>query len=107
MRQFRAKSAVLCVLLAAVPAVWAATTSRDQADVLERKVSVIMTPPPGPAGRQTPVTQDELNSWLLFRRDRLPVGVASPQVALLGAGRLSAQAIVDLDVVGQIGRAHV
>lgn len=99
MRHFLLKFAAVCVLLANGPLATAATISRDQADALERKVDTIARP--APAGRQTSVTQDEVNSWLVFRRERLPAGVTSPQVALLGAGRVSGQAVVDLEVIGR------
>jgi hypothetical protein len=46
------------------------------------------------------VTEREVNSYLVFEaKEQLPVGVVSPSVAILGTGRLSGQAVVDLDAV--------
>ncbi|MDP1572336.1 MAG: hypothetical protein Q8L86_20245 [Vicinamibacterales bacterium] len=52
------------------------------------------------APRRTTFTESEVNSYLsLGATEHLPPSVTRPTVALLGAGRLSAAAIVDLDVV--------
>ena len=60
----------------------------------------------GRAGSQrTQLTEDEVNSWFLYRKDRwqkvLPTGVAQPQVTILGAGQVTGQALVDLDAVAK------
>jgi hypothetical protein len=52
----------------------------------------------GPA--RTAVTESEVNSYLAFvARDQMPDGVVDPYVSILGTGRLSARAVVDLDGV--------
>ena len=62
-----------------------------QADPLERV-----------GARHTLLTQDELNSWLMYRAQAfLPSGVGDLQVTIAGNGRLMGQAVVDLDVVAQ------
>lgn len=52
--------------------------------------------------RETPIAESELNSYLHFRAgDQLPVGVTDPAVTLIGQGRVTARAVVDLDVIRQ------
>jgi hypothetical protein len=53
-----------------------------------------------PAARMTPITERELNAYFRYdMRDQLPAGVNEPTVTILGDGRVSATAIVDLDAV--------
>lgn len=50
--------------------------------------------------RATTFTQAETNSYLKFRAgDLLPTGLMQPELTMIGAGRVSGKAIVDLDVV--------
>ena len=50
--------------------------------------------------RRTPVSEGEVNAYLMFEaRDQLPDGVVEPYIAMIGAGRVSGRATVDLDVV--------
>jgi hypothetical protein len=83
----------------------AATVSPQSAEAFAEKVSVIRRH--GDLGqragaRRTPVTQDELNSWFAYRaKPLLPSGVMQPEVTIVGQGRLSGQAIVDLDAVAK------
>jgi hypothetical protein len=74
---------------------------RGNADSLKTKIAAI-------AGRdhserapaRTTITEDELNGYLALEAAKdLPNGVVSPAVAMLGEGRSSAQAVVDLDRV--------
>jgi hypothetical protein len=49
---------------------------------------------------RTVVTEAEINGYLRYRaRDVLPAGVLDPYVFVLGGGRLSGEATVDLDAV--------
>ena len=95
---------IFLVLLALIP-LEAATVSLQTADEFSRKIAVIQRQGDvaGEAGpRRTPVTQDELNSWLLYRsQPLLPSGVDSPQVTIVGGGQLEGQAVVDLDAVAK------
>ena len=51
---------------------------------------------------RTPVSEAELNSYLQYELgDKLPTGVKDPWVTILGDGRLSGRASVDLSQVGQ------
>ncbi len=48
--------------------------------------------------RQTPASELEINSYLNFNlRDKIPRGLADPQISLLGDGRLSGRVFVDID----------
>ncbi|MEQ1758659.1 MAG: hypothetical protein ABL986_10095 [Vicinamibacterales bacterium] len=80
-----------------------ATLTRQHADAFERKVQQINSPKrPGTPARRTPVSEDELNSWFAYRAQPvLPEGITNPQVTITGAGRLTAQATVDLEAVGR------
>jgi hypothetical protein len=103
----RRSAVVLLVTLALVP-VEAATVSRQSADVVAQKIASILDQEGSgrPAGTQrTRLTEDEFNSWFLYRGERwqklLPAGVAQPQVTIVGAGQVAAQAVVDLDAVAK------
>jgi hypothetical protein len=95
--------ACLVALLVAA-SVHARAVSREQAEAFARKVTMIQRqgaePPTTP--RRTSVSQDELNSWFTYRaQPLLPSGVTQPEVAILGAGRVQANAIVDLEEVAK------
>ena len=50
----------------------------------------------------TPFTQAETNSYLKYHaKELLPTGMTQPEVTLIGQGRLSGKAIIDLDIVRQ------
>lgn len=50
----------------------------------------------------TTFTQAETNSYLKFNAgDLLPTGMTQPMISLIGQGRLSGEAVIDLDVVRQ------
>jgi len=50
--------------------------------------------------RRTTITENEVNSYLVFDApQQLPTGVVEPSVTILGPGRLSGRAVVDLDAV--------
>lgn len=49
---------------------------------------------------RTTVTENEVNAYLMFdAKEQLPTGVVDPAVSILGTGRLSGRAVVDLDAV--------
>jgi len=49
---------------------------------------------------RTTVTENEVNAYLMFdAKEQLPAGVVDPAVSILGTGRLSGRAVVDLDAV--------
>ena len=50
----------------------------------------------------TTFTQAETNSYLKFNAgDLLPTGMTQPMITLIGPGRLSGDAVIDLDIVRQ------
>jgi hypothetical protein len=76
--------------------------SRREATLMRQKIDVISAHGEragGPA-RRTIVTEREVNAYLAFEaKEQLPVGVVDPAVTIVGTGRLSGKAIVDLDAV--------
>lgn len=79
-------------------------TLRD-ADTMAKKVAGIVArgesqPAAKPAALRTSFTEREVNAYLKFHgKDRLPTGVVDPSLMLAGNRRVSARAIVDLDMV--------
>lgn len=88
------------VLAAAEP------VSRRDAARLQAKLDKI-TRNPGASVKskvatRTPVTETEVNSYLRYElADRIPAGVKDPWVSILGEGRVTGRATVDLGQVGQ------
>ena len=100
----------LAVLLGAVALAALATVAlgaggaptRADAVSLKRKVAGItqFSDRPARQPRRTIVTENEVNAYLTFdARDQLPSGVVDPAVTIVGPGRVSGRAVVDLDVV--------
>jgi hypothetical protein len=98
-------STLACAALLVATAVTAASgadvraTKRD-AEVLRQKVATINAEAAKPSkeGRRTTVTETEVNAYLAFDAGtQIPVGVVEPSVSILGDGRLSGRAVVDLD----------
>ena len=74
------------------------------ADAFAKKIVLVqkMADEKASQDRATTFTQDETNSYLKFQAgDLLPVGLTQPELMMLGSGRVSGKAIVDLDVVRQ------
>lgn len=100
----RMRRFVLCFLLFAllIP-LHAATVSRQSAEDFAQKIALIQRHGESPeraAARRTRLTEDELNSWFMYRAQPvLPAGVAQPQITIVGDGQLAGQAIIDLDAV--------
>ena len=83
----------------------AAAPTRRDADSMRQKVDAINQNALTPAAqvRRTTVTQNEVNGYLTYdAQPDLPPGLVEPSIAILGTGRLSGRAVVDLDAV----RAH-
>jgi hypothetical protein len=85
----------------------AATVSRQSAEDFSEKVALIQrqgeaTTSQSVGARRTRLTEDELNSWFMYRAQPvLPDGVSQPQVTIVGEGRLAGQATIDLDAVSK------
>jgi hypothetical protein len=76
--------------------------SRRDADQLRQKVAAIVqfSERPRREAVKTTVTEPEVNAYLaLDARNELPVGVVEPVVSILGSGRVTGHAVVDLDAV--------
>jgi hypothetical protein len=76
--------------------------TRADADQLLRKIALIATHGLSAQKKslRTPVTENELNSFLEFHaRSEIPAGVLEPVVTIEEAGRLRGRALVDLDEV--------
>ena len=97
-------SVLMCALgMASAVAIRAdVRASRRDATLLKQKVAAINAhaDKPTKAGRRTIVTESEVNSYLVYEaREQIPVGVVDPSIAVIGPGRLSGRAVVDLDAV--------
>jgi hypothetical protein len=76
--------------------------SKREAALLKQKVATIndRAAKPSSVARRITVTESEVNSYLVYEaRDQIPVGVVDPSITVIGPGRLSARAVVDLDAV--------
>jgi hypothetical protein len=80
--------------------------SPQQADAFARKLAIISAQSTLSArastARRTPVSEDEVNSWFAYRaQSLLPQGMSEPQLTIVGNGRVSATATVDLDTIAR------
>jgi len=76
----------------------------QQADLFERKLTDIVRhgAASAPGSRRTAISEGEANAWIAARGAvLLPEGVSSPTVAMNGDGRVTGEAIVDLDAVAK------
>jgi hypothetical protein len=76
--------------------------SKRDAASLKQKVAAITAHAERPTttSRRTIVTENEVNSYLAYEAgDQIPAGVVEPSIAVVGGGRLSGRAVVDLDAV--------
>ena len=83
----------------------AGAESRQAADALSKKIAAI-TQKGNQGSKGSPssvtLTQDELNSWFVYRSPRyLPTGVSKPTVALIGEGSMRGTATLDLEAVAR------
>jgi hypothetical protein len=103
---FRTAIPVVLLACAAAAGLGAAVESRQAAETLSRKLAVITQrgaeAREGAAPATVTLTQDELNSWFLYRGPRyLPAGVSRPSVALIGGGEMRGTATLDLEAVAR------
>jgi hypothetical protein len=102
-------SASLALILGAAALTAAAAITPQQADAFARKVAIISQQGTltarSAAARRTPVSESEVNSWFAYRaRPLLPVGMSEPQITIIGDGKVSGAATVDLDAVAKTKR---
>jgi len=93
---------VLAVLLLAPAIVTLAATpiSREQGDSLARKIDEINKNAATQPVRQkrTPMTDAEVNSYLAYNvKDKIPRGLANPEIRMGGDGQLAGRVFVDMD----------
>jgi hypothetical protein len=74
--------------------------SKEQGDRLERKIDEITknaaTDPV--RSKRTPMSELEVNSYLNFNlKDKIPRGLAKPQITIVGDGQLAGRVFVDID----------
>jgi len=89
------------VLAAATPRADDRASLRDAA-AMKQKVGTItaLGDRPSTKVRRTTVTENEVNAYLTYEaREQLPTGVVEPSLTILGTGRVSGRAVVDLDAV--------
>jgi hypothetical protein len=91
----------MLLALSAAPRAGQAINRRD-AQQLKQKVAAIQSQAEHASRqpRRTMVSESEVNSYLAYEaKEQIPVGVVQPSVTILGTGRLSGRAVVDLDAV--------
>src|SRR5689334_9417093 len=76
--------------------------SPQLASAFEKKIVLVQGQAEHKASKDRPTTftQAETNSYLKFKAgDLLPTGLMQPELTMIGGGKVSGKAIVDLDVV--------
>lgn len=97
-------TALITALVVAGSVVMAAPLTKPLSDTFAKKIVLVqkMAGEKATRNRPTAFTQDETNSYLKYGAgDLLPTGLTQPEIMMLGQGRVSGKAIVDLDVVRQ------
>ncbi len=101
----RTRSGAIFGLILALAPLQAASVSKQQADVFSRKMEQIVAQGSGQQkadARRTAVSETELNSWFAYSaKPLLPAGVSDPQVTMVGNGKVTGQAVVDLDAIAK------
>ena len=92
--------ALLTLSLAALSSTAEAQLSREHGDRLERKIEEVAknasSDPIRP--KRTTMTELEINSYLAFTgKDKIPRGLANPQIVIGADGQLSGRVFVDID----------
>ncbi len=96
-----------CVALGALAIPHAAGQDLTVAEAtsMEKKLAAILergNRPPGPQAKplRTSVTEREVNAYLRFSaQPQMPLGLASPRLAIGDGGGLEARALIDLDAI--------
>ena len=88
---------VVCVALAAAQT--RPPTKEDAASMRIKMDQIHANAEAGKSPVRTTITQPELNAFLLFDSKNIPKGVEQPSITMMGGGRLTAQATVNLDNV--------
>src|SRR5216684_4775050 len=101
--RFLAVPALVALLGACIVSAAPDPLSRRDAARLQAKIDLINKNAAERRGEvKTPVSEAELNSYLRYELgDKLPAGVKDPWVSILGDGRVSGRATVDLSEVAK------
>jgi hypothetical protein len=88
------------ILSLAASSTAAVQLSKEEGDRLERKIEEITknaaTDPV--RSKRTPMSELEINSYLNFNlKDKIPRGLANPQITIVGDGQLAGRVFVDMD----------
>lgn len=95
-------TSLVAALILGGSVVMAAPLTKQLSDAFAKKIVLVqkMAGEKASKDRPTRFTQDETNSYLKYGAgDLLPTGLTQPEITMLGQGRVSGKAIVDLDVV--------
>jgi hypothetical protein len=101
------RSMLILLVLTALAPLQAASVSRPQADAFSKKMALIqkqadVSTKAAVGTRRTALSEDEVNSWFTYKsQPLLPSGVTQPKLTIIGGGRVSGQATVDLDAVAK------
>jgi hypothetical protein len=105
LRLIRSSVTAALALAAATLQAAAPPLTKQQADLFSQKVAQIALQGESvqkPGTHRTPVSETELNSWFTYAaKPLLPAGVADPRIAMLGNGKLTGEATVDLDAIAK------
>jgi hypothetical protein len=100
----RSASPLLLLLLAGVAVSATDVLTRQHGDAFAKKVVVVQNHANDGVNKPlaTSFTQVETNSYLKYNAtELLPTGLTQPEITMHGQNRVSAKAIVDLDIVRQ------
>jgi hypothetical protein len=95
-------SLVTCCVIAGALLSAADALTLKLADAFEKKIVLVQkqSETSSKTARSTSFSQPELNSYLKFKAtDLLPTGLTEPSITLIGKGRVTGIAVVDLDIV--------
>lgn len=107
-RTFLLASGIACAV--GLATLQGAAESPQAADAFARKIALIAEHGSLPrtqslapsAARRTPVSEGELNSWFAYRaQPLLPQGLTQPRITIVGDGKVTAGATVDLEAIGK------
>ena len=104
-----ASSASLALIIGVAVLTAAPALTPQQADTFAKKVAIISQQSTLVArtasARRTAVSEGEVNSWFAYRASPLlPTGLTQPQITIIGDGKVSGAATVDLDAVARTKR---
>ena len=98
------RSSLLIAVMTVVGSAQSGGLTPQLADAFEKKIVLVQNQSEQKASkdRATTFTQAETNSYLKFKAGALlPVGLTQPELTMIGNGRVSGKAVVDLDIVRQ------